>query len=89
MTQHNKQMAALLEIRTKVVDQCSKTMEDGAVQNCSRVTEELFCNACPQPDKKWKLGDCNMSDPFLKTEASKTFTKIRAGQQKQKKKHRR
>jgi len=83
---YEKQREELMLIRTKTTDQCFKEVEDGSRQSCSRVTKDLYCDTYVQPDKKWRLGDCNMADPFLKKEFSEEKKKIRIGQQKQSKK---
>jgi len=84
-----------LENRTEVVPQCSKTMPEGNVKNCSRMTQvaeteeihKCFCSVYIFPDRKWKNKDCPMADEFLKNPPEETKKEIkRAGQQKQKKK---
>jgi hypothetical protein len=56
-------------------------------QGCDRVVEasdNKFCGAFPDPSSKWRLGNCNLAT-HVKVETKGGDSKVRVGQQKQKK----
>ena len=80
----------LKQDRETIVAQCKKeaTDKDPAVL-CSRSNGEV-CQVYAFPKAKWRHGDCPMADPELRTRIiDDKKVKVRVGQQKQKKKHRR
>jgi hypothetical protein len=89
-------MAELLQLRNEegvgdVDEKCTKEMEKGNFQNCSRMFIDetqgrVFCNACINPSQKWRIGDCNLADSFLKSDYVTEKKKVRVGQQKGRKK---
>ncbi|MDR2461150.1 MAG: PxxKW family cysteine-rich protein [Deltaproteobacteria bacterium] len=55
---------------------------------CERVSvtnDKKYCQVFPNPEVKWRLGNCNMAT-HIKVETKGTDAKVRVGQQKQKKK---
>ncbi len=63
----------LLAQKTSIIDKC---------KGCDRINGQ-FCSAYLFPDKKWRLGDCNLASHIIeRIDTSKE--KIRVGQQKQK-----
>jgi hypothetical protein len=84
----DRRVEELKLIRTPLVEQCSKNVEDVEVP-CSK-SEKEHCTVYAFPATKWRLGDCPMADEHLRTaEESKVKGKTRVGQQKSKKKSRR
>lgn len=61
---------------------------------CSRVIKtdadkpECYCSAYINPDSKWRLGDCNLADAFLKSTFVPEKKRVRVGQQKTKRRNR-
>jgi len=75
MKTSDKVVKNLYENRTPIVDACSKVQlsvkekESGGTptfktevieQPCKRI-DGLYCSSCAYPDKKWRLGICNMA----------------------------
>ncbi|MDR3134728.1 MAG: PxxKW family cysteine-rich protein [Deltaproteobacteria bacterium] len=61
---------------------------DQRCEGCDRVVahgEKKFCAAFPDPAVRWRLGNCNMAT-HIKVESKADASKVRVGQQKQKKK---
>ncbi len=82
----NRQIQKLMKERTPLDERCSiANPDDGSIHVCSRA-DKPFCGVFVFPDKKWGRGDCPMADEPLRTkDAKKKASKIRVGQQKQKK----
>jgi hypothetical protein len=62
-----------------VIDKC---------EGCDRVKtfgDLRFCQAFPEPSVRWRLGNCSMAT-HIKKETASAASKVRVGQQKQKKK---
>lgn len=78
-------IAELKKQRRKLSVRCTK---DG--HRCSRA-DGAYCGTYAFPAIKWRLGDCPMADKELRTvvESASGKSKVRVGQQKQKKKGRR
>jgi hypothetical protein len=60
---------------------------DAKCEGCDRTfpyDDKMYCAVFPDPVVKWRLGNCNMAT-HIKVE-SKDASKVRVGQQKQKKK---
>lgn len=78
-------IAELKEQRRKLSVRCTI---DG--HRCSRA-DGACCGIYVFPEIKWRLGDCPMADKELRTvvESASSKSKVRVGQQKQKKKGRR
>jgi hypothetical protein len=61
-----------------VIDKC---------EGCERVKAfdgQKYCAAFPQPAARWRIGNCSMAT-HIKKEAPAAASKVRVGQQKQKK----
>ena len=86
----DKEVEKLKLIQEPLDDKCSKLINN-EIKFCSRAGQKDNCTVYAFPSKKWRIGDCPMSDDFLRTkvEDSSQKTKTRVGQQKQKKKSRR
>lgn len=84
MTEHQKAKDYYLQNRTTLDPKCGK--QDGEkITFCSKA-DGNYCGAYVFPSEKWRLGDCNASDDFLKTTIDDSPAgKKRVGQQKQKK----
>ncbi|MDR3154970.1 MAG: PxxKW family cysteine-rich protein [Deltaproteobacteria bacterium] len=57
-------------------------------EGCERViaaADAKYCAVFPDPQVKWRLGNCNMAT-HIKVETKGADSKVRVGQQKQKKK---
>ncbi|MDR2368681.1 MAG: PxxKW family cysteine-rich protein [Deltaproteobacteria bacterium] len=57
-------------------------------EGCDRIKphgEQKFCAAFPDPTVRWRLGNCSLAT-HIKTESKSDASKVRVGQQKQKKK---
>ena len=57
-------------------------------EGCDRVKafgDAKYCSAFPDPSGRWRLGNCNMAT-HIKVETKTDASKVRVGQQKQKKK---
>ncbi|MDR0356057.1 MAG: PxxKW family cysteine-rich protein [Deltaproteobacteria bacterium] len=57
-------------------------------EGCDRVQtfgEQKFCNCSPDPSIRWRLGNCSLAT-HIKVESKQDSSKVRVGQQKQKKK---
>jgi hypothetical protein len=57
-------------------------------EGCDRtqtIDEKKYCSAFPDPASRWRIGNCNMAT-HIKVESTKDTSKVRVGQQKQKKK---
>jgi len=70
---------------------CSKMItvpkEGELLYKCSRATEGNTCKVYQMPELQWRRGDCPMADNPLRTVIEVEDTsKVRVGQQKQKKK---
>lgn len=72
-------IAELKKQRRKLSVRCTK---DG--HRCSRA-DGAYCGTYAFPAIKWRLGDCPMADRELRTVITSDKTKVRVGQQKQKK----
>lgn len=82
----DKRTKELMADRQGLVPQCfADTATLAGI--CSRAdAEQELCNVYAYPAAKWRNGDCPMADNSLRTDtAPKTKTKIRVGQQKQRK----
>jgi hypothetical protein len=56
-------------------------------EGCDRAKafgDKKFCSAFPDPAVRWRVGNCNMAT-HIKTETAAAASKVRVGQQKQKK----
>lgn len=62
--------------RREIVEQCT---------GCSYVEEEKYCSAYLSPERKWRLGNCNLASNIEGVEKVETpFHRV--GQQKQRRK---
>ena len=79
----DKVIKELIADRQPLVEKCRN--DEGC---CSRAdVDQQLCKVYAYPTAMWKNGDCLMADNNLRTEtAPKATTKVRVGQQKQKKK---
>ncbi|MDR1487695.1 MAG: PxxKW family cysteine-rich protein [Deltaproteobacteria bacterium] len=58
-------------------------------EGCERVmshNETKYCLAFPDPSVRWRLGNCSMATHIKAASAKAEASKVRVGQQKQKKK---
>ena len=62
-----------------VVEQCN------GCERAKQFPEGIFCTVFPDPAVKWRRGVCNMAT-HMKEQAKTDASKVRVGQQKQKKK---
>ena len=56
---------------------------------CDRIItfgNNKYCAAFPDPNSRWRMGNCNMATHIKTEAASAAASKVRVGQQKQKKK---
>lgn len=83
----NREIERLKKIAEAIVPNCKKMIEDKEYV-CSRSLDGIKCSVYAFPAKKWMNGDCPMADEVLRNMVveEKTTEKVRAGQQKQKKK---
>lgn len=79
----DKEILYLRANRQNLAEQCTKNEH-----RCSRIDpiKGNCCTAYHCPAAKWRLGDCPMADKELRTIVLEEKTKVRVGQQKQKKK---
>ena len=55
---------------------------------CERIKsfgDQKYCASFPDPSARWRIGDCTMAT-HIKKETANNASKVRVGQQKQKKK---
>lgn len=79
-------MDTISELRMIRQPLARKCMKDGHI--CSR-HDEAYCGTYAFPAAMWRLGDCLMADTKLRTAVQKAdVSKVRVGQQKQKKSRR-
>jgi len=84
--QTDRVIEKLKEDKLPLAKQCTKpATEDAPEHVCSRA-DDPYCAVYAFPNTKWRIGDCPMADTELKTKVVvKPSTKVRVGQQKQKK----
>jgi hypothetical protein len=66
----------------------TKRTIDAKCEGCDRIKlseDKKFCAAYPDPTVRWRLGNCNLAT-HIKVETKAEASKVRVGQQKQKKK---
>ena len=89
---YQKAVDYYLKNRTPVNAKCMKPVTEpvDSIEFCSRLImtdePECYCKSYINPDAKWRNGNCNLADQFLKTVETKDEIKKRVGQQKQSKK---
>lgn len=79
-----KQKEDLMSIRQEIVQQCIKYKD--SEKSCDNIVDN-FCKRYPVPSTFWRMGGCPMATHVKFDQVSDT-SKVRIGQQKQKKKKR-
>lgn len=95
--EHQRKMVdQLISERTPITRKCYKLIkETDLFQHCSRtifsqdICDPPFCSCYAFPISKWRIGDCPMADPFLKTTYVAPKEKKKVGHIKTRKKNRR
>lgn len=82
--QYVKQQEKLMSIRQEVVEQCVKYQ--GTDKSCDNISTDNFCMKYPVPATFWRMGGCPLATHVKFDQDQSSNKKVRAGQQKQKKK---
>jgi hypothetical protein len=79
-------LAEIALLREEVIDKCFN--KKGNCSKTENVDNSVFCKCWLKPSEKWRLGDCNSADLFLRTNFKEDNKRVRVGQQKTKRKNR-